>query len=163
MACVENIECLGEYCACGDILIPVISPVTGTLQMMAEFNGIKLTRDVPVVMGQGIMVPNIFNENYTHIVSFYNNGSLINETTYSLKIVYCKDHTPYMPTQYTSIIIIGEAGNSITDERISGEIVTGLILNDISKNKGFTVSGATITFTDGTTIEEGETITVIFQ
>lgn len=163
MACVENIECLGEYCSCGYILISVISPITGTLNMRAEFNGVAITREVPVVMGQGIMIPNIFNENYTHIISFYNNGVLLNDTSYSIKTIYCLEHTPSMATSYTSIVVVGEAGNTITDERISGEIVTGLILNDISKNKGYTVSDDTITFTDNTTIQDGETITVIFQ
>lgn len=96
MACIDEIICLGEYCSCGtEIDLNLISSVTGIITMEAEFNGIKLTRDIEVSNGSKVEVPNIFNENYTHILAFYtSDGELVNNVKYSIKTVYCDGYTP---------------------------------------------------------------------
>lgn len=168
MVCTSEIICLGEVCACAEtVTLPLVANNTGFYSMYAEFNGIKLHKQVSVRVDEQIVVPNIFNENYTHVISFYYNGQLVNDTSYSLNVIYCIDSdniSPMPPSQeVNSIVLESIAGNTITDERISGQFVTGLIIDDISKNKGFTVSGDTITFTDGTTLSAGQIITIIFE
>lgn len=114
MACVENIECLGEYCSCGDnIQLNLPSPITGELELRVEFNGVVMRRVIDVEEDVDIVVPNMFNENYTHVISFYNSeGDLINDTKYSIKIIICigdglvpesdseYDHTEYLSSEY---------------------------------------------------------------
>jgi hypothetical protein len=104
MACVDNIECLGEYCSCGDsIELNLVSEYTGEYEFRAEFNGVVLRNVIEVTEGDKIIVPNIFNENYTHIISFYNeNGDLVNDLKYSVKIVICKGEglTPISDSEY---------------------------------------------------------------
>lgn len=90
MYCSQDIVCLGEYCSCGDsITLRIASPVTGGITMSARFNGVRITRQVQVVAGQEITVPNIFNENFTHIIGFYSNGSPVWDNEYSIRTVIC--------------------------------------------------------------------------
>lgn len=166
MACIEKIVCLGNFCSCGNISITdLISPITGQIRMEVEFNGSTIVKNISAVNGSSIVIPNVFNENYTHILSFYINGILWNDEKYSIRVTPClnADNSDPMVPIYSSIILESLAGNTIVDNRIEGEIVTGLMISDVSKNKGYTVSGNTITFTDSTTLEAGLTITVFFQ
>lgn len=167
MACVENVICLGEFCACADmfVLTQLVAPFTGSLLMLSEFNGVKLKKIVSVREGDPITIPNIFNENYTNILSFYNGSQLLNDVSYSVKTIYCFDSENIfpMPTEDNSIVINTIAGNTITDIRIVGRFITALIINDVSKNTKFSVTGDTITFTDGTILDNGQTVTIFFQ
>jgi hypothetical protein len=92
MACIDNIECLGEYCSCGDFIeLNLVSGDTGYYEFRTEFNGTIIRSVISVTQGSKIIVPNIFNENYTHIISFYNNDAeLVNNVKYSVQIVICK-------------------------------------------------------------------------
>lgn len=113
MACFREIICLGEYCSCGDIItINLASTITGIITMHVKFNGIVITRPVEVSVSANIEVPNVFNDNYTHEIWFTTStGEILNDTSYSIKIVYCEgaepqpiesdyDHNDYVDTQY---------------------------------------------------------------
>lgn len=166
MACIEEIECLGEFCSCGNINTGIISPFGGVIKMYSEFNGTTITKNIDVAFGNEIVIPNVFNDNYTHVVRFYFNGELVNDLAYSIKIVPCisVDNNEPMANDYSSITLtVSVAGTSITDERIEGNLITGVIINDKSKNKGFAVVSDTITFNDTTTLNIGDKVTLIFQ
>lgn len=65
----------------------------------------------------------------------------------------------------SNIIIIkmeSEAGFTITNQEFIGKTVQLVVFESISKNSGFTklVSSPTITFTDGTSFSNGQTITI---
>jgi len=159
------IECLGEFCQCGDIVLTALSPITGVLLMRGEFNGAVIEKEVNAYAGQPIVVPNVFNETYTHVIGFYNGTELVNETRYAVKIVYCID-LDYVPIpdfdMANSIIFSTMAGSDeATDNRINGRVVTGLMIDDLSKNTGYFVANSTITLTDGSTF--GNVLTVIFE
>lgn len=166
MACIDNIICLGTFCSCGNITITeLISPITGQIRMEAEFNNSLITRNISVSNGSPISVPNVFNENYTHIVSFYVNNELLNDAFYSIKIVNCinTENLEPMPFEKSSIIIEAEAGNTIVNGIIAYNFVTAVMIDDVTKNTGYTVSGNTLTFTDGTILDNGQTVTIFFE
>lgn len=166
MACVEEIECLGEFCSCGEINTGIFSPFGGTMKMYFEFNGATITKDIEVAFSNAIVIPNVFNDNYEHVLRFYYGGQLLNDLAYSIKVVPCisVDNIEPMANEYSSInLTVTTAGVSITDERITGEFITAVMINDKSKNKGFNVSADTITFTDTTTLNVGDIVTLIFQ
>jgi len=166
MACVEEIECLGEFCSCGNINTGIISPYGGIMQMYFEFNGANIIKNIDVAFANSIVIPNVFNDNYEHIVKFYFNVQLVNDLAYSIKVVPCIsiDNDEPMANDYSSITLtVSAPGVSITDDRIEGNLITGVIINDKSKNKGFSVSGDTITFNDTTTLNIGDKVTLIFQ
>lgn len=60
------------------------------------------------------------------------------------------------------IQVTGSSGLTITDSRLTGRDVGLIVIDDMTKNIGFTktTSGSTITFTDGTELIGGETITI---
>lgn len=89
MACNDNIECLGEFCSCGLINLPLIAPFDGVVNVEMEFNGIKLYRDVLFINGETVIIPNVFNENYTHNIRFIKDGVNVFDKTYSIKTVLC--------------------------------------------------------------------------
>lgn len=97
MACMDEISCLGEYCSCGDeITLNLAAEETFTAKMVAEFNGAHIRRSVEMTTGEKVVVPNIFNENYTHIITFFKpDGTQAFGTSFSVKTVYCiEDYTP---------------------------------------------------------------------
>lgn len=89
------IEDLGQFCQCGEIvMIGTYSPVNGEALMVAEFNGSVIAKEVEVYIDQPFAVPNVFNENYTHIIGFYQDGVLLNNKKYAIEVAWCKDIDP---------------------------------------------------------------------
>lgn len=170
-ACAQNIICLGTFCSCGDIEISIPTGSETTLKMVAEFNGVRIKNEITVANTDKITIPNIFNENYTHIIHFVTaDGDVLNDEYYSIKIepcIYADDSAPepIIQSKDTSIMLTGVTGKTITDERMNDKIVTGLIINDNSKNSGFikNQNEIVLTFTDETTLTTGDFITIIFQ
>lgn len=170
MACINEIVCLGNYCSCGDdVTINLTALHTGTYHMTAEFNGTFLSVKVPVVNGEKIVVPNIFNENYTHVISFTINSIPVYDTDFSIKMVVCNDMGE-VSDEDNIIVLTAIAGSTITDPRLIGREVGGLIINDAAKNTGYEKTGATegdklasdtIQFNDGLTLAGGEEITIL--
>jgi len=167
MICTEKKICLGEICACGGVIeLPITASDTGVYQMMAEFNGVKLFRNVSFVEGQHIVLPNIFNENYTHNILFKNaNGSIYEDATFTLKTVICVSPNPDEMDNLSSIQVVAAAGTVIIDDRLIDRVVTAYIVDDVSKNTGFTkpIASNTLTLVDGNVFEENATVTIIFQ
>lgn len=93
MYCAEEIVCLGEVCSCGSAVeLPLIAEITGVVVMNVRFNGVTIKRDVNIVSGQNITVPNVFNENYLHEIWFEDSdGVLYNNVHFSIKTVYCSN------------------------------------------------------------------------
>lgn len=171
MACVDEIICLGEVCSCGDsIELPLVAETTGVYTLFAKFNGVRITRQVPFVEGENIIVPNVFNENYLHEIWFQDVlGDKYKEVNYSLKLVYCVSPETALPVppieQVNSIITISTTDTTIVDERMIGRIVTAYIINDISKNMDFSkpLNSDTMTLLNGVTLEPNSVVTIIFE
>lgn len=167
-ACVEKIICLGTFCACETINLP-IQTSEPVLYMKSDFNGTFLTKQITDIAGNTIQLPNVFNEAYENIVRFYKtDGTLLNGVAYSFKTMPCfnLDGEVNNPDMYSSIVFTASAaGAAVNDSRMIGMIVTGVMINDYSKNTGFTkpINSDTITFSDGTVVNNGDTITVIFE
>lgn len=69
-----------------EVPLGILSDTTGTVKMIVEFNGTYIRKDIEVVNGEAITVPNVFNENYNHLTQFYKaDGSIINDTCYKIK------------------------------------------------------------------------------
>lgn len=62
----------------------------------------------------------------------------------------------------TPIRLIATAGSTITDFSLTGKTVLLIVIDDITKNTGFTkiTSSPTINFTDGTSLVDGQVITI---
>ena len=169
-ACNQDIVCLGTFCSCGDIELPITSN-DSTLILVSSFNGVQLKRVINVANQTTLTIPNIFNEKYTHIIHFVKpDGNILNNQYYSLSIESCispNGSTPQPPivSNDTTIVLEGMEGNIIIDNRMIGKIVTGLLINDNSKNTGFQkiLLSNTLLFLDGTTISDSDIITVIFS
>jgi hypothetical protein len=149
MACIDEIVCLGEACSCGNqIELPLVAQHTGIYRMIAKFNGVRITRNIEVIEGENIVIPNVFNENYTHEIWFETqSGALVNDVHYSIKLVFClSPENEEMSTE-----------NSIR--------VTAYIINDISKNTDFSKPIASNTFvtTNGVTFPANSIVTIIFE
>lgn len=81
--CKEEITCLGCFCSCdSEFDTGIASTSTGTAKIRAKFNGVVLEREVSVTAGESIIIPNIFNENYTHLIE-------IQGAWYSIKVNPC--------------------------------------------------------------------------
>lgn len=101
MACgcltTECIELFADLCA-EFVELPITATETGTHQIGVEFNGAHLRRSFEAVTGAKIVVPNLFNGDYTHQVRIYSpNGDF---TCYKIKIMPATWHSPlpYPPT-----------------------------------------------------------------
>lgn len=56
-------------------------------------------------------------------------------------------------------------GASIADVALANRNVAGVIIDDLTKNTGFTKppAGSTLTFTDGTFLQAGQTVTIFLS
>lgn len=83
----EAIICLNVVPAiCADeITLRLTADETGTWLVFYEFNSRWFGVEVEVTNGQNIVLPYVFNNNYTHNIKFYNTDyELFNDTCYSL-------------------------------------------------------------------------------
>jgi len=84
------ISCLGDFCSCGEIIIhDIISGITGEIKMRVQFERTIIEKVIFVEEGYPFILPNIFNENYDHLVTFHYNNQVLNGVQYELKIVSC--------------------------------------------------------------------------
>jgi len=74
MSCeCANMVCVDVFlspCA-ATIQLPVTADETAVWNMAFEFNGSQFVTSVPVYVNQPIVIPNRFNEQYTHVLRFY--------------------------------------------------------------------------------------------
>lgn len=70
-------------------------------------------------------------------------------------------------TEYATNIfrVTAVSGTSITDVRMQNRDIAAIIINDFTKNTGWTKSTAssTLNFTDGTTLNNGDSITIFME
>lgn len=168
MACISEIVCLGEFCSCNsNIELPIAASETGTFMLVAIFNDVRITRNINIIEGQNILIPNIFNENYLHEIYFSSSsGEILDDTHYSIKTVFCLNNNNGMPTDgLISIVAIAESGNVLIDDRMIGRIVTAYIINDISKNTEFSkpLNSNTLTLLGDNLFDDNSIVTVIFE
>jgi hypothetical protein len=167
MACIDEIVCLGEACSCGNqIELPLVAQHTGIYRMIAKFNGVRITRNIEVIEGENIVIPNVFNENYTHEIWFETqSGALVNDVHYSIKLVFCLSPENEEMSTENSIRVLADADDTVIDDRLIGKTVTAYIINDISKNTDFSKPIASNTFvtTNGVTFPANSIVTIIFE
>lgn len=171
MACVDEIICLGEVCSCGDTIeIPLVAETTGVFTLFAKFNGVRITRQIPFIEGDNIILPNVFNENYLHEIWFQDvSGNKYNDVNYSIRMVYCvspQTAPPVPPIEgISSIISVSTTDTTLVDERMIGKVVTAYIINDYSKNTDFSkpLNSDTLTLLNGNTFEPDSVVTIIFE
>lgn len=106
MACnCGNIVCLGVVpVICSDeIHTDVIAAETATWVCMYEFNGRWFGFELSVTEDQRVVLPNVFNECYTHLLKFYNPlGNIIGNTCYSLNTCNLIGAVPSLPSAATT-------------------------------------------------------------
>lgn len=150
----------------GDIVTLVMSDFTGNVTMSYEFNGRWFGEILPVVSGEVIEIPNVFNESYTHLVKFYKTDTdIINDTCYSLD---------------TSLLMGMSEGNvsSPSDSGFNYANATGNGTNEVPFLSGtpivifdgnqsyiqgqFTFSAGVITMTNGVVFYDGQPLTILY-
>lgn len=167
--CNKDIVCLGDFCTCKDIDLSIDGLPTGDYTMYALFNGVKLSKTVTSTTAGEITIPNIFNENYVNFITLVdNNNAVFNDTTYAIRTIPCVGATiPDVPSITNSNIItmLSSAGSTIVNAMLVGRNVAAIIIDDYSKNIGFTknILDNFITFTDGTILVEGQSLTIFLR
>lgn len=63
----------------------------------------------------------------------------------------------------TKLTKIASAGTTVSDAALNGKTILFLAVGDFFKVLGYSLSGTTITFTDGTTLDTGDTVTIFYQ
>lgn len=162
--CVE-IECIMAYISpcCATVTLPITATETGTVKAFIEFNGTAKQFNVPIVSGQRIVVPTaVFNENYTHMLVLFKLDN-VTSTSYHIRTMLttftdCESGTASASVNY----IVTASGSVITTSLLVGNTLVAIGTENGFKNTGFTVVGNTLTFTDGTTVSVGDTITFFF-
>lgn len=167
MYCAEEIVCLGEVCSCGSTVeLPLVAEITGVVVLNVRFNGVTIKRDVNLVSGQNITVPNVFNENYKHHIYFETTtGVKYLDTVYSIQVITCLSNSNNEDDMLISIVSVADAGITITDDRMIGRTVTAYVIDDISKNTEFSkpINSNTLTLLGGNTFGQNSVVTIIFQ
>jgi hypothetical protein len=110
--CLEY-ECLKVYLVpCAETVpLGIVSDYTGTVKMVVEFDNAHTRTDIAVTEGEAIVAPNVFNEDYNHLVQFFKpDGTLINDTCYKIKTMQTIFTNPPTPTPTTV------AWNNVTDK-----------------------------------------------
>lgn len=165
---VPQVGCIEE------IQINLPATETGQWIMSLEFNGGWINKYIDVEEGVNILLPNYFNENYSHTIKFYNTeNELVNDTCYRLNTSKVGGTGSIMPTPpapesitYYEYVVVAEpdgfddagrweieAGVTITDNRLIGKGVSSIVISGgQSYNSGDytkTTNSNTLTMTNG--------------
>lgn len=185
MACnCEEYSCLEVIASdCDGITVNLPVDEAGTWTMHYEFNGVWFKETFEVAGGADVVLPPIFNEVYAHLIKFYKpDGTFLENTCYTLDMSAVpsyspSQYSPVMPSYFEYIVVSGTPesglvngrkeiaeGNSITDSRLAGYIVTGVGAlsqfynsGDYTKAKG----SSTLTMTNGVSFGD-DTVIIIY-
>ncbi len=129
---------------CTSIITNIIANQTGVWIMFFEFNGRWFKEDVTVTNGEVIILPNVFNESYNHIIEFYKtDDSLFNDTCYTLDMnriaLGGSPVTPDSSNDVMSYVYVFKdspdtsnpdeqpVGDTVTDNRLIGKTIIDAI------------------------------------
>lgn len=118
------VECAQE------IPLPVIADETGTWHMIMKFNNVTYRTDINVQSGVPVTIPNVFNENYLHVVYFVKtNGTVFNHTCYKLNVMATIMTNPghVSGTKTTSLPILTTAPGTV----IQHNDLIGVVVHDV--------------------------------
>lgn len=149
----EAIICLNVVPAlCADeITLRLAANETGTWLVFYEFNSRWFGLEVEVIDGQNIVLPYVFNNNYTHNIKFYNTDyELFNDTCYSL-------NTSTIPSAGVAPSPSPDLGYLLVE--ISGNITTVDAADDTYYNAWFLTHDITEITTNGQSYLVGESFT----
>lgn len=143
MSCnCTNIACLQvvfDPCSEGAQINEIIADETGNWTGEIEFAGAYTGFSFGVIDGEKIVIPaELLNENYVHDLKLFKvDGTLLNDTCYqfSARAVKNSGSFPVIPGEGVPDpikIIIVDAGNSFTDERLVGKTVSHIVSDDSS-------------------------------
>lgn len=153
---------------CGDnILTSLLAESTTNYIMQYEFNGMWKGVEISVAQGEPIEIPNIFNEQYTHLVKFIKpDGDLYENTCYKLdtsKLTYeaGASSSPYTPSGFSYTTV------TVTEDGVIIPFVLGqpVVVMDGTQGyiSGFTWDGAEIEMTNGVLVHDGQTIGIFYE
>lgn len=170
-ACLDVVQ---QYNSCPTVVtLDFEAPGTGTYQWQYEFNGRWYGGTVDVVEGENIVLPWVFNEQYVHLIQFFNNGTLLNSTCYKLDTskIAGSYSTPseaaevsYLTVTLTEDMLTEVDGQQVvTIAAIAGRpmilIADG---NQIYNTGSFTQSDNSWTYTNEAVNYAGQIITILF-
>lgn len=168
-ACLDFVR---QYSNCPEFLtVKLEAAATGTYSWEYEFNGRWFGGTIDVTGGQNIVLPWVFNEQYTHLVKFYDeNGDLLNDTCYKLdtsKIPGTYTTPSSGETNYLNVTLtegmLSEGGTVVTLSTIAGRTVIFVADGNQIYNAGsFTQDGNEFTMTNGASFYAGQIITLLF-
>lgn len=179
MACnCTNYACLAvqrDFADCPTTLTLVLaSPITGSLEWEFEFNSVWRGGTIDVTEGENIVLPWVFNEQYIHLIKFYNGDTLLNDTCYKLdtsKISgsYTSPGSSTETTNYLTFTVtagmLSDSGATITNASIGGRTI--LLIADgfqiYNSGRFAQVSGSdTFTMSAPVKFKAGQVITLLF-
>jgi hypothetical protein len=171
MACdCETYTCLEPSPAivqCGeDISVLLAATETATWLMSVEFNGRWRGVQIDVVNTELLELPNVFNEDYTHTIKFYTaGGALVNDTCYtfnSASVIGTASGvtSPSSSSGLQYATVVADADGDSFDFALGTPIV--IITSNQSYDEGWTYDGATVTWTNGNTVYDGQRLTILY-
>lgn len=174
MACsCTSYTCLNivqQYSNClSTVTLDLVAGATGTYTWRYEFNGTWKGGNIDVTESAKIVLPYVFNENYTHIIEIYKgDGTLLNDTCYTLdtsRIVGSYATATVETPNYLNVTVtddmLSDNNTTITlntiDDRSIVFIADG---NQLYNFASFTQSGNSFTMTNGAAFYVGQKITI---
>lgn len=171
-ACLEVVR---DFTNCPTMLTIVLaSPITGSLEWEFEFNNSWKGGTIDVTEGENIVLPWVFNEQYIHLIKFYNGDTPLNDTCYKLdtsKISgsYVSAGSSTEATNYLTFTVtagmLSDSGATITNASIAGRTILLIADGFQMYNSGrFTQASGSDTFTMSAPIKfkAGQVITLLF-
>lgn len=189
MACdCEEYVCLEVVPQVGcieEIQVNLPATETGEWIMSFEFNGSWINKFIEVENGVNILLPNYFNESYTHTIKFYNtDNELVNDTCYKLNTSVIGGVGSIAPTPepsnsvgYYEYIVVEDpdgfdsngrweipVGGDIEDDRLIGKTVSSIIGQQAYNSNNYTKNTAsnTLSMTNDTIFGLNDIITLYY-
>lgn len=142
---------------------------TGSWIFSYEFNGVWKGESIDVVDTENVVLPWVFNENYIHVIKFFDSeGDLLNDTCYKLdtsKIVGNYTTAATVTEENIFNVTVG-AGSTFSSSKINGRPVMVVLDGNQSYNRqpdNFTQADGsnTVVMVNGVSWLAGTVITVI--
>lgn len=168
MSCdCTNYECRTLYvnpCDTG-IDTGISVAVSGDYTIRIDFNGSVQSLELALTAGESIILGNILNLNYTHTLTIFDSdGNIVGNTCYRLTTKYSfavsNNLTPTPDTGAKKLIVVDVDGDSFTNSFFGLHTIIEIVTNNQAYlvNVDFTQSGSTITWTNGNSFYNGQTI-----
>lgn len=144
----------------------LLMPETGDYSVLLTFNGAAKQMVLNIEVNNLLVLPNTINNNAVYEMQiFKQDGTLLNDTCYSLKTVVTlggatSQDPPNAPGNPKKFITILVAGSSVTDIFFNTNSITEIDTSNqvYLVSADFTQSGATITFINGNSLFVGQII-----